>query len=56
LLSGWRLYGELCARVPTADCGVEAEAGLTRARQHFGVDRRSDEPRPTGLFGRLARQ
>jgi predicted Zn-dependent protease len=56
LFSGWRLYGELCARIPATDCGKEAEAGLSRARQRFGVDPRSDEPRPTGLFGRLARE
>jgi predicted Zn-dependent protease len=56
LLSGWRLYADLCARTPGAGCGTEAEAGLARARQRFGVDLRSDEPRPTGLFGRLLRE
>jgi predicted Zn-dependent protease len=56
LLSGWRLYGELCARVSDADCSKNAEAGLARARQRFGVDPRSDEAPPSGLFGRLARE
>lgn len=56
LLSGWRLYAELCSRNPDADCGKEAQAGLTRAEQRFGVDPRSDEPLSTGLFGRLERE
>jgi predicted Zn-dependent protease len=56
LLSGWRLYAELCARVPDADCSKDAEAGLARARQRFGVDPRSDEAPQSGLFGRLARE
>lgn len=56
LLSGWRLYGELCARVPMADCSKDAEAGLARARKRYGVDPRSDDPPSTGLFGRLARE
>lgn len=56
LLSGWRLYGELCARIPAADCSADAEAGLARARLRFGVDPRSDDAPSNGLFGRLARQ
>jgi hypothetical protein len=56
LLSGWKLYGELCGRVPKADCIKDAEAGLSRARERFGVDPRSDEAPPSGLFGRLARE
>jgi predicted Zn-dependent protease len=56
LISGWKLYGELCARVADSDCSAEADGGLARARQRFGVDPRSDEQRPNGLFGRLARE
>lgn len=56
LISGWQLYGDLCARVPGADCRSEAETGLIKARKRFGPDPRSDEPRATGLFGRLVRQ
>lgn len=56
LVSGWKLYIELCARVAGATCSAEAETGLAKARRRFGVDPRSDEARATGLFGRLARE
>lgn len=53
LLSGWRLYGELCARNPAEKCSKDAEEGLARARKRFGPDPRPDEQPATGLFGRL---
>lgn len=56
LLSGWRLYLELCAKFSDARCTSEAEAGLATARRLFGVDQRTGEPPPTGLFGRLNRK
>lgn len=55
LLSGWKLYAEVCARVPSEKCGKAAEQGLIAARKRFGVDPRTDERPPTGLFGRLTR-
>ena len=54
LLSAWKLYGEVCARNPSADCNGAAEQGLADARTRFGVDPRTDERPPTGLFGRLS--
>jgi tetratricopeptide (TPR) repeat protein len=56
LLSGWQLYADLCGRIPNAGCMPEAEAGLQDARLRFGVDPRTGEPTPKGLFGRIARK
>ena len=56
LLSGWKLYLELCARVPDANCKNEAGAGLAIARRRFGVDFRSGERPLISLFGRLSQK
>jgi Flp pilus assembly protein TadD len=56
LLSGWKLYLDLCTRVRDAGCTPDAEAGLDAAHRLFGVDQRTGEPLPTGLFGRLTRK
>jgi tetratricopeptide (TPR) repeat protein len=53
LLSGWKLYQELCARTPDAGCSAEADAGMARARTYFGVDLRTGERPPPSLLGRL---
>jgi tetratricopeptide (TPR) repeat protein len=52
LLSGWRLYGNLCRRFD-ADCADEADSGLADARTLFGVDPPPGAAPPNGLFGRL---
>jgi hypothetical protein len=52
LLSGWRLYGDLCRRFD-AGCTGEAVDGLTTARAMFGVDPAPGTTAPNGLFGRL---
>lgn len=56
LLSGWKLYLELCARVPDAYCTADAKAGMEHARLLFGVDLRSGERPPPGLLGRITRR
>ncbi len=56
LLSGWKLYLEICAKVPGSNCTTEAEAGLAVARRRFGVDPRQGERQSNGLFGRLNRK
>ncbi|MBC2668148.1 tetratricopeptide repeat protein [Novosphingobium piscinae] len=56
LLSGWKLYVELCTRYPAENCRADALAGQTAARTQFGVDPRTDEMPVTGLFGRLSRR
>lgn len=53
LLSGWRLYGDLCRRFD-ATCTGEASDGLASARTLFGVDPAPGASAPNGLFGRLA--
>ena len=53
LLSGWKLYLDLCGRNPDAACTSEAEEGLSRAKLLFAVDRRPDDPERPGLFSRL---
>jgi Tfp pilus assembly protein PilF len=53
LISGWRLYLNLCQRLqPT--CSDEAQAGLADARTRFAIDPTPGEPAPNGLFGRFA--
>lgn len=56
LLSGWKLYIELCQKVPDARCTADAEAGMAQARTLFGVDLRTGERPPPGLLGRLGRR
>jgi tetratricopeptide (TPR) repeat protein len=53
LLSGWRLYGDLCRRFDPG-CVAEANSGLATARTVLGVDPLPGEAPPNGLFGRLA--
>lgn len=52
LMSGWRLYREICAKAQ-ASCVDEAAQGLEDARTRFGVDLLPGELPPNGLFGRL---
>lgn len=56
LLSAWKLYLDLCNRIPGAGCASEATAGLAQARHRFGVDPRSGEMPPVGLAARLNRK
>lgn len=53
LVSGWRLYLDLCQRDPYEGCADDAQKGLDRAKIRYAVDRRPDEPDQPGLFSRL---
>jgi predicted Zn-dependent protease len=52
LVSGWRLYAELCRELQS-DCLEDAERGLADSRTRFGIDLAYGSPPPNGLFGRL---
>ncbi|HEU4650377.1 MAG TPA: hypothetical protein VFS49_03080, partial [Croceibacterium sp.] len=52
LVSGWRLYGDLCQRFEPG-CVDEARDGLGDARTRYGVDLPVGSAPPNGLFGRL---
>ena len=52
LLSGWRLYRDLCGRFDRT-CMAEAASGLADAQSRFGIDVPPGTPPPNGLFGRL---
>jgi Tfp pilus assembly protein PilF len=55
LLSGWRLYEDLCQRFdPT--CATSATKGLAKAHTLLGVDLEPGEPPPNGLLGRFVEQ
>jgi Tfp pilus assembly protein PilF len=55
LLSGWRLYQDLCQRFdPT--CATSATKGLANSRMLLGVDLEPGEPPPNGLLGRFVEQ
>ncbi|MDE2403601.1 MAG: tetratricopeptide repeat protein [Sphingomonadales bacterium] len=56
LISGWQLYGELCAQQPEARCSDDAKTGLDAARHLYGVDLRTGEQGSAGLLGRLPRR
>ncbi len=56
LVSGWKLYLDLCNGIPDAGCTDDAEEGLSKAKQIFAIDLRSDELPPVGLFTRLEQQ
>ena len=53
LISGWRLYAQICAKT-RSNCEAEAQLGLADAQTRFGVDLLPGELPPNGLFGRLA--
>jgi Tfp pilus assembly protein PilF len=55
LVSGWRLYGDLCRRFDQS-CASDAAKGLASARTLFGVDLSPGEPPPNGLLGRFVEQ
>ncbi len=55
LLSGWRLYGDLCRRF-SPSCVEEASQGLANAGNLYGVDLPPGSTPPNGLFGRLSEQ
>lgn len=52
LISGWRLYAEICAKAQSS-CVAEAKLGLADAQKRYGVDLLPGEQPPNGLFGRL---
>lgn len=53
LLSGWRLYGDMCRRFD-ARCVEDASQGLANAGSLYGVDLPPGTTPPNGLFGRLS--
>lgn len=55
LLSGWRLYGDLCRKFDHS-CLAEATRGLANARTLPGIDLRPGTMPPNGLFGRFVAQ
>jgi len=55
LISGWRLYGDLCRRFDRT-CSAEAAAGMANAQTLFGIDLPPGTPPPNGLFGRLVQR
>lgn len=56
LLSGWKLYGDLCTRHPDAGCTELTATGLQDAKVRYAVDRRPDEPVAVGLLVQLDRK
>jgi predicted Zn-dependent protease len=52
LLSGWRLYANLCQRFDQS-CVRSAATGLANAGTLFGVDLEPGQPPPNGLLGRF---
>lgn len=52
LLSGWRLYNDVCTRLKQA-CASEARKGLAEASTLYGVDLLPGQAPPNGLFGRI---
>ena len=52
LLSGWRLYNDVCTRLRQA-CTSEARTGLADAATLYGVDLLPGQAPPNGLFGRI---
>jgi tetratricopeptide (TPR) repeat protein len=55
LLSGWRLYADLCQRFDQS-CVSSAATGLANAATLFGVDLEPGQPPPNGLLGRFVTQ
>ena len=55
LLSGWRLYEDLCRKFDQS-CVADAETGLATAQTLLGVDLAPGEPPPNGLLGRFVDQ
>lgn len=53
LLSGWRLYGDVCRQL-AQDCARDAEAGLRNASTLYAIDLLPGQAPPNGLFGRFA--
>ncbi|RYD45375.1 MAG: hypothetical protein EOP63_01980 [Sphingomonadales bacterium] len=52
LLSGWRLYRDICFKLKQ-NCVDEAGAGLDNASTIYGVDLLPGQAPPNGLFGRI---
>lgn len=52
LLSGWRLYNDVCTRLKQA-CTAEARKGIADAATLYGVDLLPGQAPPNGLFGRI---
>lgn len=52
LLSGWRLYDDVCTRLKQA-CTTEARKGIADAATLYGVDLLPGQAPPNGLFGRI---
>lgn len=52
LLSGWRLYAEVCARAGQP-CVADARRGLSRAATIYAIDLLPGQSPPNGLFGRI---
>ena len=52
LLSGWRLYFDVCSRLKL-ECSGAAKAGLASAATLYGIDLVPGQAPPNGLFGRI---
>ncbi len=55
LLSGWRIYQDLCRRFDQS-CVSDATKGLAKAHSLLGIDLAPGEPPPNGLYGRFVQQ
>jgi predicted Zn-dependent protease len=53
LLSGWRLYRDVCSKIGDSACLAEANRGLADAQKILGTDPPKGERPPAGLFGRM---
>lgn len=52
LLSGWRLYNDVCTQLKQV-CTSEARKGIANAANLYGVDLLPGQAPPNGLFGRI---
>lgn len=52
LLSGWRLYNDVCTQLKQV-CTSEARKGIANAATLYGVDLLPGQAPPNGLFGRI---
>lgn len=50
--SGWKLYAEICRRL-SSDCLADANDGLNKSRERYGIDMKPGRRPENNLFGRF---